>query len=40
MDFLVSDDPLPDEVAEETIDVERRIEWLQAGARRAQRSAS
>jgi RNA polymerase sigma-32 factor len=28
MDFLVSDEPLPDEVAEETIDVERRSEWL------------
>jgi len=28
MDFLVSDDPLPDEVAEETIDVERRSLWL------------
>ena len=29
MDFLVSGDPLPDEVAEETIDLERRNEWLQ-----------
>ena len=29
MDFLVSDDPLPDQVAEEAIDVERRTEWLQ-----------
>ena len=28
MDFLVSDDPLPDEVAEEAIDLERRNEWL------------
>lgn len=28
MDFLVSDDPLPDQVAEETIDVERRHDWL------------
>jgi RNA polymerase sigma-32 factor len=28
MDFLVSDEPLPDEVAEETIDVERRSLWL------------
>jgi RNA polymerase sigma-32 factor len=28
MDFLVSDDPRPDEVAEETIDVERRSIWL------------
>ena len=28
MDFLVSGDPLPDEVVEETIDVERRNEWL------------
>lgn len=28
MDFLVSDAPLPDEVAGETIDVERRSEWL------------
>ena len=30
MDFLVSDAPLPDEVAGETIDVERRSEWLAA----------
>lgn len=28
MDFLVSDDPLPDEVVGETIDVERRSGWL------------
>ena len=28
MDFLISDDPRPDEVAEETIDVERRSLWL------------
>jgi RNA polymerase sigma-32 factor len=28
MDFLVSDDPRPDEVAEEVIDVERRSLWL------------
>ncbi len=28
MDFLVSGDPGPDEVAEETIDVERRCGWL------------
>jgi RNA polymerase sigma-32 factor len=28
MDFLVSDDPRPDEVAEEAIDVERRSLWL------------
>ncbi|GLS30423.1 RNA polymerase factor sigma-32 [Mesorhizobium albiziae] len=28
MDFLISDDPLPDEVAEDVIDVERRSEWL------------
>src|SRR5690606_3573045 len=27
-DFLVSDGPLPDEVAEEIIDVERRALWL------------
>ena len=27
-DFLVSDGPLPDEIAEETIDVERRAGWL------------
>ena len=38
MDFLVSDDPLPDEVVEETIDVERRAGWLQERARRAQRA--
>jgi RNA polymerase sigma-32 factor len=30
MDFLVSDAPLPDEVAGEAIDVERRSEWLAA----------
>ena len=28
MDYLVSDDPRPDEIAEETIDVERRSGWL------------
>lgn len=28
MDYLVADDPLPDEVAEETIDIERRSGWL------------
>lgn len=28
MDFLVSDDPLPDEIVTETIDVERRSDWL------------
>ncbi|MEW6631343.1 MAG: RNA polymerase factor sigma-32 [Pseudomonadota bacterium] len=28
MDFLVSEDPLPDEVVGETIDVERRAVWL------------
>ena len=28
MDFLVSDDPRPDEAAEEAIDVERRSSWL------------
>jgi RNA polymerase sigma-32 factor len=28
MDFLISDDPLPDEVVGETIDFERRTEWL------------
>jgi RNA polymerase sigma-32 factor len=28
MDFLVSDDPLPDEIVSETIDVERRSGWL------------
>src|SRR3954452_25049151 len=28
MDFLVSDDPRPDEAAEEAIDVERRSLWL------------
>lgn len=27
-DFLVSDDPLPDEVVSETIDGERRLQWL------------
>ncbi len=30
MDFLISDDPLPDEVAGETIDFERRAVWLKA----------
>jgi len=29
MDFLVSDDPLPDEVVGEAIDVQRRAHWLQ-----------
>ncbi len=29
-DFLISDDPLPDEVAAETIDVERRAGWLRS----------
>jgi RNA polymerase sigma-32 factor len=28
MDFLISDDPRPDEVAEEAIDIERRSGWL------------
>jgi len=28
MDFLVSEAPLPDEVAQEAIDAERRLEWL------------
>ncbi|MFU0504924.1 RNA polymerase factor sigma-32 [Pseudaminobacter sp. NGMCC 1.201702] len=28
MDFLISDEPLPDEVAGEAIDVERRSSWL------------
>jgi RNA polymerase sigma-32 factor len=31
MDFLVSDDPWPDEIAGDAIDLERRIAWL-AGA--------
>ncbi|TIQ37314.1 MAG: RNA polymerase factor sigma-32 [Mesorhizobium sp.] len=30
MDFLVSEDPLPDEVVGETIDVERRAIWLKS----------
>jgi RNA polymerase sigma-32 factor len=30
MDFLVSDDPLPDEIASDTIDFERRLLWLKA----------
>ncbi|MBZ9892874.1 RNA polymerase factor sigma-32 [Mesorhizobium sp. BR1-1-6] len=30
MDFLVSDDPLPDEVVSDTIDIERRSMWLKA----------
>jgi RNA polymerase sigma-32 factor len=30
MDFLVSTDPLPDEVVGDAIDVERRTEWLRA----------
>ena len=29
-DFLVSDDPLPDEVAAEAIDIERRAGWLRS----------
>ena len=29
-DFLVSDDPLPDEIVAETIDVERRSVWLKS----------
>ena len=29
-DFLVSDGPLPDEIVEETIDVERRVGLAQA----------
>jgi RNA polymerase sigma-32 factor len=29
-DFLISDDPLPDEVAAEAIDVERRAGWLRS----------
>ncbi|WP_292219238.1 sigma factor-like helix-turn-helix DNA-binding protein, partial [Mesorhizobium sp.] len=35
MDFLISDDPLPDEVVGDTIDIERRSLWLKAalGAR-------
>jgi RNA polymerase sigma-32 factor len=28
MDYLVDDDPLPDEIVEDTIDVERRNGWL------------
>src|SRR5690606_18102863 len=28
MDFLVSDDPLPDEIVTDTIDDERRSSWL------------
>ena len=36
MDFLISDAPLPDEVAGDTIDVERRSGWLKTalGAQR------
>ncbi|HEY4193760.1 MAG TPA: RNA polymerase factor sigma-32 [Mesorhizobium sp.] len=30
MDFLVADDPLPDEVVGDTIDVERRAVWLKS----------
>ncbi|WP_192247121.1 RNA polymerase factor sigma-32 [Mesorhizobium silamurunense] len=30
MDFLVSEDPLPDEVVGETIDIERRAVWLKS----------
>ena len=33
MDFLVSDDPLPDEVVGDTIDDERRAVWLRAALR-------
>ncbi|CDX25086.1 RNA polymerase sigma-32 factor [Mesorhizobium sp. ORS 3324] len=33
MDFLVSEDPLPDEVVGETIDVERRAVWLKSALR-------
>jgi RNA polymerase sigma-32 factor len=32
-DFLVSDGPLPDEIVEETIDVERRAVWLKDALR-------
>lgn len=32
-DFLVSDSPLPDEIVEETIDVERRALWLKEALR-------
>jgi RNA polymerase sigma-32 factor len=28
LDFLVSNDPLPDEIAEDIIDIERRSDWL------------
>ena len=28
MDFLISDAPLPDEVVEDVIDIERRADWL------------
>src|SRR5262245_19172423 len=28
LDFLVSNDPLPDEIAEDVIDIERRSDWL------------
>lgn len=34
MDFLVSDDPLPDETVSETIDTERRSKWLDAALQR------
>ncbi len=30
MDFLISDDPLPDEIVGDTIDIERRSVWLKA----------
>jgi RNA polymerase sigma-32 factor len=30
MDFLISNDPLPDEIVGDTIDVERRAVWLRA----------
>ncbi|RJT41011.1 RNA polymerase factor sigma-32 [Mesorhizobium waimense] len=30
MDFLISDDPLPDEIVGDTIDIERRSLWLKA----------
>ena len=30
MDFLISEDPLPDEIVSETIDIERRSGWLRS----------
>ncbi len=33
MDFLISEEPLPDEVVGDTIDVERRAVWLKAALR-------